>query len=151
MKKLLIALLLIAIIGTWFMFQMIMNVPSRPVSEQQIKNYIDYHRVEKGLSMLNYDPILEREAQERAERLCTIPFDHAEYNNEILTSGYNYSVAGENLAEGHNWSNEQIVQAWYDSPTHNDNIMKREYAETGIGVAECGNRTIIVQWFGTKK
>ena len=65
--KYLIGILLIAIIGTWFVFSAIMGVPSRPVSEQQIKNYIDYHRVDKGLSMLNYDPILEREAQERAE------------------------------------------------------------------------------------
>jgi uncharacterized protein YkwD len=151
MKKLLVGILILASLATWGMFHAIMSVPSRPVSEQQIKNYIDYHRVSKGLSQLAYDPILEREAQERAERLCHIPFDHTEYNQEILTSGYVYSEAGENLAQSDGWSNEQIVQAWYDSPTHYANIMKREYKETGIGVAECNNRTIIVQWFGTKK
>lgn len=70
----------------------------------------------------------------------------------IKGTGYNYTYAGENLAIGYT-DNQELVQAWLDSPTHRANIMNENYKEIGIAVVdgtyEGANTTIVVQMFGT--
>jgi hypothetical protein len=69
-------------------------------------------------------------------------------------AGYNYDSAGENLAIGF-LDAEEVYNAWYDSPSHQANLLNPEYKEIGIGVAKGtfqGNETtIVVQLFGTPK
>lgn len=48
---------------------------------------------------------------------------------------YAYAVAGENLAK--NFTNSgSVVSAWLDSPTHRDNVLKKEYSEVGFAIRE---------------
>lgn len=67
-------------------------------------------------------------------------------------SGYNYKVAGENLAIGF-LDSEEAVQAWMDSPSHRSNILNKNYNEMGIAVLKGefqGNEvTLAVQFFGS--
>ena len=71
----------------------------------------------------------------------------------ITSSGYDYLLAGENLAKNFNTSDE-VVEAWMNSPTHKANIMKPEYSEIGISVMNgklLGEETtLVVQEFGTR-
>lgn len=66
--------------------------------------------------------------------------------------GYNYSMAGENLAVNF-FESDDVAQAWMNSPTHRANIVKDKYTEIGIGVASGvyeGRKTVFVaQFFGT--
>lgn len=65
--------------------------------------------------------------------------------------GYNFLYAGENLAVNF-YDSSDVERAWMNSPTHRENILKREYTEIGIGIAKGfynGRETIfVVQFFG---
>lgn len=68
--------------------------------------------------------------------------------------GYKYRYAGENLAVNF-FESRDVAQAWMNSPTHRANIVKKEYTEIGIAVAdgvfEGQNTVFVVQFFGTPK
>lgn len=65
---------------------------------------------------------------------------------------YQYAYAGENLAVNF-FESADVAEAWMNSPTHRDNIVKANYTEIGIGVAKGiyqGKETVFVaQLFGT--
>ncbi len=67
-------------------------------------------------------------------------------------AGYNYSIAGENLARDFG-NTPDMVNAWMQSPTHKENIMNPRYHETGVAVVNgtlLGTETtLVVQLFGT--
>lgn len=69
----------------------------------------------------------------------------------IVSSGYRYTVAGENLAKNFSTS-ENVVDAWMASPTHKENIMKASYRDVGFavvnGVLNGEETTLVVQMFG---
>lgn len=66
--------------------------------------------------------------------------------------GYHYKLAGENLAVNF-FESTDVAEAWMNSPTHRDNIVKKNYTEIGIGVAngkyEGRNTVFVAQFFGT--
>ena len=66
--------------------------------------------------------------------------------------GYNYSMAGENLAVNF-FESGDVAEAWMNSPTHRANIIKKNYTEIGIGIAsgiyEGSNTVFVAQFFGT--
>ncbi len=71
----------------------------------------------------------------------------------ITESGYTYAVAGENLAK--NFSDSQgVVEAWMNSPTHRDNILKASYRDVGFavvnGILNGEETTLVVQIFGSR-
>jgi len=51
----------------------------------------------------------------------------------INIQGYDFAVAGENLAMDFATS-EGMVRAWMDSPAHRDNILNPQFEDIGIGV-----------------
>lgn len=64
--------------------------------------------------------------------------------------GYTYQKAGENLAVNFDDS-RTVVDAWMNSPTHKENIVKEGYTQIGIGTAKGIHKnkeaTFIVQLF----
>ena len=69
----------------------------------------------------------------------------------IKQSGYQYEFAGENLAKNFLYS-KNVVDAWMNSPTHKENIVKKEYSEVGYavvnGMLNGEETTLVVQMFG---
>lgn len=69
----------------------------------------------------------------------------------ILGAGYKYEYAGENLAKNFLFSNG-VVDAWMNSKTHRDNLLKKEYTEVGFaivnGTLNGEQTTLVVQEFG---
>ena len=70
----------------------------------------------------------------------------------IKQSGYQYEYAGENLAKNFLFS-KNVIDAWMNSPTHRENIVKKEYTEVGYavvnGMLSGEETTLVVQMFGT--
>lgn len=69
----------------------------------------------------------------------------------ISQAGYQYAVAGENLARDFG-DTQSMVEAWMNSPTHKENIVNPKYTEIGIavvdGILEGTETTLVVQMFG---
>ncbi len=67
--------------------------------------------------------------------------------------GYDFILIGENLAMGNFEDDEDLVDAWMDSPGHRLNILRERYSEIGVAVGEgryLGKETwMAVQIFGT--
>jgi len=72
----------------------------------------------------------------------------------LKISGYDYKLAGENLAIGF-LESEQVHLAWMNSSSHRQNILNPNYQEIGIAVLKGDfqgrETTMVVQFFGTKK
>lgn len=69
----------------------------------------------------------------------------------IKQTGYSYSVAGENLAIDF-VDAEHVVTAWLNSPSHKENMLNKDYTETGVAVVsgtfQGGNSIVVVHMFG---
>jgi len=67
-------------------------------------------------------------------------------------AGYNYQVAGENLAIGF-VDSEEVAKAWEVSSTHRQNLLEPSYREIGVAVVKGSfqgkETTLVVQFFGT--
>lgn len=114
-------------------------------------------RVENGLSELTVNQKLSNAAQKKANHMFaknywahvapdgTAPWDF------IIGENYDYSYAGENLAKNFNTS-KQVVDAWYNSPSHKENLLNGSYEEIGFavvnGVLDGYETTLVVQMFG---
>jgi len=115
-------------------------------------------RKDAKLTPLKVNPLLERAAKLKAEDMLSKGyFSHLSPDGKkpwywLDTVGYDYLYAGENLALNFSDSAE-VNKAWMNSPTHRDNILKREFREIGLGVAEGSFRgqkgIVVVQFFGT--
>jgi len=72
----------------------------------------------------------------------------------IDQAGYEYTVAGENLARDFVEANS-MMEAWMQSPTHRANILNTRYKEIGIAVIDGTllgyDTTLVVQMFGKAK
>lgn len=69
----------------------------------------------------------------------------------ILDQKYDYTYAGENLAKNFSTSHD-VVDAWYTSPSHRENLLSPNYDEMGFavvnGVLDGYQTTLVVQMFG---
>ena len=67
---------------------------------------------------------------------------------------YPYVLAGENLAEGF-FSSIDVMQAWMNSRTHRENVLKEKFQEIGFGIAygnyqNKSNNILVVVHFGSR-
>lgn len=114
-------------------------------------------REKNNLSKLIYNEKLAIAAQQKAKDMVSKNY-WAHYSPEgttpwtfILNAGYEYEYAGENLAKNFMFS-QGVVDAWMDSPTHRENLLRQEYTEVGFamanGVLNGEETTLVVQMFG---
>ena len=121
---------------------------------------VNEYREGEGLSELDTDDKLMKAAMDKAKDMLEKGYwDHFGPNGEtpwqfIKGEGYQYSVAGENLAKGFNDENK-MMNAWLNSPAHKANIAKAEYTDIGVAVIdgelEGKNVTLVVQVFGKEE
>ena len=69
----------------------------------------------------------------------------------IGDAGYNYTVAGENLAKNYPTA-QATLNAWMGSTTHRENILNPQYQDVGFavvdGILDGQNTTLIVAYYG---
>jgi len=84
------------------------------------------YRSGEGLESLSISPALTEAAQKKAAHMFENDYwDHIAPDGTapwdfILGEGYDYRYAGENLAKNFSTS-DQVVEAWYKSPSHKEN------------------------------
>jgi uncharacterized protein YkwD len=129
-----------------------LEVTINPDSVVQLSNE---ERRARSLPALTVSEQLTRAARAKAEDMMRRQyFRHALWESFIRRSGYRYCLAGENLGLAHTTSAE-VVQAWMDSPSHRENLLKGTYREIGVAVVRGRYKgieevTITVQMFGTR-
>lgn len=131
------------------------------INAQKIIELTNEKREEFGLPPLKENELLTKAAQEKAEDMIrnkyfshNNPYGIAPWN-WIEKNGYHYYYAGENLAMNF-FDGKDVVEAWLNSSSHRENILNKNYKDTGVAVAygditnEGQNKAIVVQMFGSK-
>lgn len=68
----------------------------------------------------------------------------------VQSFGYDYITTGENLILGNFKSEEELVQAWMDSPGHRANILNNRYTEIGVAIIK-GDYKGSTVWIGVQE
>jgi hypothetical protein len=129
------------------------------ITPRQVVELTNQQRVELGLEPLVLNESLSQAALSKGQDMFADQYwshtapDGTQPWNFIRQAGYQYQVAGENLAR--DFSNtENMVAAWMASPTHRANIVNGKYGEIGIavidGTLEGYETTLVVQMFGSQ-
>ncbi|MEK7497265.1 conserved membrane hypothetical protein [Candidatus Roizmanbacteria bacterium] len=127
------------------------------ISIDKIYQLINEQRQKNNLPTLVLNSNLSLAAQRKAENMFTENYwSHYSPSGKtpwdfILGAGYKYEYAGENLAKNFLFSNG-VVDAWMNSATHRDNLLKREYTEVGYavvnGILNGEQTTLVIQELG---
>lgn len=127
------------------------------ISVDKLYQLTNEQRQNNSLPPLSLNSALSLAAQKKAENMFAENYwSHYSPDGKtpwdfILGAGYQYEYAGENLAKNFLFSNG-VVDAWMDSTTHRENILKTEYTEVGYaivnGILNGEQTTIVVQEFG---
>ncbi len=128
------------------------------IGSTQIINLINQQRAMNGVSALTNNSQLSASAYAKANDMCVNQYwAHTSPSGVtpwyfIDQSGYKYSTAAENLAEGFS-SDTATVTGWMNSTGHRKNILNATFKDIGVGVVTCpsflGNQSdIVVAHFG---
>jgi len=124
--------------------------------ENQIAALINNVRVENGLEPLAADGALTDVAISRSQDMLNRGyFSHytpegTNVFNFLKGAGISYRYAGENLAQSQPasiGSPEAFLNAWMNSPSHRDNILRAQYIKIGVSMIENGNRKVVTTIF----
>lgn len=109
-------------------------------TSDQVIVAVNEERKKAGLEPLIINEQLMQAAQMKAEDMNNknyfshiSPVDGTKWSDFIKKSGYEYSIAGENLANGFTEVGA-MVKAWMNSPSHRENILNTSVRETGVSV-----------------
>ncbi|MFA5827931.1 MAG: CAP domain-containing protein [Candidatus Shapirobacteria bacterium] len=130
---------------------------SSEITAQKVIDQTNLMRTKSGLPSLRYNPLLAQSAIAKANDMFQNNYwAHNSPSGKnpwsfFKESGYQYSVAGENLAKDF-YDTDSMLKAWMKSPTHRANIIHAKYKEIGVGVVNgvLGGvkTTLVVQHFG---
>lgn len=127
------------------------------ITIEKLLQLTNQERTQYNLPALTYNDKLAQAAEEKAKDMFTKNYwthygpDGTTPWDFILKSGYQYEYAGENLAKNFLFS-QGVVDAWMNSKTHKENIVRKEYTEVGFavvnGMLNGEETTLVVQMFG---
>jgi hypothetical protein len=131
---------------------------SAAVVQSQVIALTNTERAQNDVGQLTENAQLDAAAQAKAADMAAKGyFSHVGPDGKepwawIAGAGYDYEYAGENLAVKFTDSSD-VVNAWMASPTHRANIVKPEYTDIGVGVADGTYQgepaTFVVQYFAS--
>ncbi len=115
--------------------------PQAEFDTHRLYSLINAYRKDQNLSPLLIDPRLEKSATAKINDMISQKYYRHEdtVNQEswylFTAAGYHYKLAGENISFSHNtpW---QVFQAWSESTSHNEQLLKPNYEEMGLA-ADC--------------
>lgn len=127
------------------------------ISTTRLYDITNQKRSENNLPTLQYNERLSVAAQKKAQDMFDKGYwahfapDGVTPWSFIISSGYQYEFAGENLAKNFLFS-QDVVEAWMDSPSHKENLLRADYTDVGYavvnGVLKGEETTLVVQMFG---
>lgn len=98
-------------------------------------------REDSGAAPLKLDPNLSKAAHEKAKDMFKNDYwAHVSPDGTtpwvfITDSGYEYSLAGENLAKDFN-SSAGVINGWMNSPLHKENLLNSNYQDVGYAIID---------------
>ncbi|MDI6603182.1 MAG: CAP domain-containing protein [Patescibacteria group bacterium] len=156
----LIFLLFLKIIAIPFYIYFPKSIFFAQISKSVLISLTNEKRKENGLPLLKENPILNETAFLKAnDMLQKGYFSHKSPEGLspwywLKKTGYDFKIAGENLAIGF-LDSEEVIKGWYNSPSHRANFLNRDYQDIGIAVLtgnfQGNETTIVVQYFGAEK
>lgn len=154
MKILLLVFVLLLPIDAWLTPDM------AEYQGKQLFILTNQYRQAKGLSPFKENDKLKKAADKKIKDMVNNQyFDHVSPQKQSLSDwlgleGYQYEVAGENLAVGFQ-SAQEIFKNWLASPTHLANIIDPDFTEMGIevdnGTINGSDTTLAVQIVASDK
>lgn len=127
------------------------------ITVSDLLKYTNQRRDSAGVGKLTINPKLTQAAQKKATHMFSKNYwahvapDGTEPWSFILGENYDYLYAGENLAKNFSDSDD-VVEAWYKSPSHRENLISDKYTDVGFavvnGVLDGYETTLVVQMFG---
>lgn len=129
------------------------------MTADNVINLVNKARINVDEAVLVKNELLQKAAEKKAQDMIDNDyFAHVSPDGKdpwfwIESQGYDYRLAGENLAINYSNTKEQ-QKAWMDSPLHRKNILNADYREIGVAVKEGvidGHKTnVAVQMFGVQ-
>lgn len=136
-------LVLMAVLFALAMFSqtlLISNQNVAAVSAAKVASLTNAERTQEGLQELQRNTLLDQAAQMKAQDMAAKGY-YAHVSPDGVTpmhwvekAGYRYLAIGENLVVNRTEA-EQVVDAFMGSPGHRANILRKDFTEIGIGVA----------------
>lgn len=105
---------------------------------QRVVDLTNAQRTQAGLQPLKFNAKLSAAAYAHSRDMALNDFfnhtgsDGSRAADRILTAGYKYLNAGENIAAGYA-TPEAVVEGWMNSPGHRANILHSRVKEIGVG------------------
>lgn len=128
------------------------------LSAAGIIKYTNIERTKRGLKPLTVQNKLSISANSKTDDLFDQQyFEHVSPSGLSVAdlakdAGYEFEIIAENLALGNFGSNQKLVAAWMNSPTHRANILNPKFTEIGVaaanGIYKGDGQWIFVQHFG---
>lgn len=129
------------------------------ITPSQVVDQTNRTRAASGLPPLKQNGELASAASAKGSYMCAKQFwahiapDGTTPWTFIKKAGYQYAVAGENLARDFS-DTGSVISAWMASPTHRANIVNDRYKDIGVAVLDCNllgsDTALVVQMFGTE-
>jgi uncharacterized protein YkwD len=117
---------------------------STDMSVQSLLNDTNAQRTSDKEVKLSLNTTLDTAAQNKANDMATRDYwSHDTPDGKtpwtfMTAAGYNYQVAGENLAYGFATASDTIT-GWMNSPEHRANILDSDYKDVGFGIINVKN------------
>ena len=124
--------------------------------QQEISRLINDIRIKEGLSPLSFNPLLTNIAElKNQSMLDSGSFSHEGFDGKYIwdyfdKNTYDFSHVGENLGMQFSTAKE-VVDALMASPTHKENILKKEYKDIGYSVMPKDGKYMLSQIFAVPK
>ncbi|MFA6428275.1 MAG: CAP domain-containing protein [Candidatus Buchananbacteria bacterium] len=154
----LLLILEIGVSGVLFLYPQ-RALAAHEISATEILHLTNLARQEQNLPSLKVNAQLTSAAYNKAADILSKGyFSHTSpegkrFSDFIKETGYNYFLAGENLAINF-IDSQEVVAAWKKSPTHYANLVNPAYQEIGLAVVEGifdkQPTIVVVQEFGTQ-
>ncbi len=162
-SKILLYFVICLLILKIFMSLVSINFPKNiffaDITETALTKFVNQGRQAKGFEPLAENKELDQAALLKAQDMIKNNYFSHESPKGITPwywfkmSGYNFKYAGENLAIGF-LDSKDVYNAWYNSPSHRENMLNPNYKEIGTAVLtgnfNGNNTTVVVQLFASK-
>ncbi|MBR6646161.1 MAG: hypothetical protein IKL09_01440, partial [Clostridia bacterium] len=118
---------------------------------KEVINLVNAERTRRGLDTLYILSELEQSTAIRAKEVSeewshTRP-DNREWQTVLYDTGVNFILAGENLLEINALDAQEAVNAWMASPGHRENILRKNFVYTYVGIYKSGSTYWYCQHF----
>lgn len=108
-------------------------------AERDVVDRTNAERRKAGLTPLTVDTTLMKLAREHSAHMARLnrlshELEGKPFGKRMQASGYRYSGAGENVAQGQR-TPEAALASWMNSPGHKANILNAKFTHFGVGLA----------------